>query len=552
MPTLVIEQPGIPPMTAPLGEGEVTLGRAEDNDVVLLADEVSRHHAKLLRRGMETILVDLKSLNGTYVNRQRIVERVLGHLDEIWLGSKCRMVFRDDTGQRKAGEATKARSSAILQDLDQIRAKMDRAASSLTMIGRKAETSVQAAETPVPQTTAEDLVAMSRAYRRLEALYKASKLIASDFDLDSRLSQMLDTTIDVMEAERGFVLLRESASGQLLVRVAREMGKDLEASSPSMGIAGKAAIDGDPVLMTSAGQDAQFGGRESIIRQKICSAMCVPLQFEDRILGSIYVDKRSPEGPFTKDDLELFLSLASQSSMAIENARLYEQTLREEKQRLNLGRFLSPAIVDEIMKEESSLSPGGRKRLVTTMFADIRGFTQIAEKLPPATLVQLLNEHFTALTEIIFEHQGTLDKYNGDEIMALFGAPIASPYDAEHAIRAAIAMQQACARMNADRHEHDLPVLEIGIGINTGEVIAGYIGSPRRLDFTVIGDHVNTAQRLCSHAERGQIIIGEETYHAVAELVEVRPIGTVMLKGKANPTRAYEVVALREPPPLES
>jgi adenylate cyclase len=543
MPTLVIEQPGVPSMTVPFSEGEVTIGRAEDNNVVLVADEVSRHHVKLLCRDRESVLVDLKSLNGTYVNRQRIVERLLAHQDEIWLGSKCRMVFRDDTGHRK-GDTHPEHTSAIFDDLGKIREEIDRAATNLTMIGKQADSSIYRVDTPPPQATAEDLVAMSRAYRRLDALYKASKLIASDFDLDRRLSAILDTAIEVMEAERGFVLIRDSNTGHLEVSVAREMGQDLAASSPSMGIAGKSAIDGEPVLMTNS-QDQQFGGRESIIRQNICSAMCVPLQVEDRILGSIYLDKRTPENPFTKDDLELFLSLASQSSMAIENSRLYEQTLREEKQRLNLGRFLSPAVVDEIMKEESTLSLGGRKRVVTTMFADIRGFTQIAEQLPPAMLVELLNEHFTVLTEIVFEHQGTLDKYNGDEIMALFGAPISSPYDAERAIRAAVAMQYACTEMNGKRAEKGQPILEVGIGINTGEVIAGYIGSPRRLDFTVIGDRVNTARRLCAYAEPGQIIIGEDTYAATSSLVEARAIGTVMLKGKANPTRAYEVTALK-------
>lgn len=546
MPSLVIEQPGIPSMAVPLSQDEVTIGRAEDNTVVLVADEVSRHHVKLVCRDRDVLLVDLKSLNGTYVNRQRVVERRLAHLDEIWLGSKCRMVFRDDTGHR-SGDTRAERSSAIFEDLDKIREEMHRAATNLTMIGKQADTATRRAETPPPQATAEDLVAMSRAYRRLDALYKASRLVASDFDLDRRLSKMLDTAIEVMEAERGFVLLRDSRSGGLQVSVAREMGQDLAASSPSMGIAGKSAIDGEPVLMTDA-MDQQFGGRESIIRQNICSAMCVPLQVEDRILGSIYLDKRTPDNPFTKDDLELFLSLASQSSMAIENARLYQQTLREEKQRLNLGRFLSPSVVDEIMKEDSTLGLGGRKQVVTTMFADIRGFTQIAEQLPATELVELLNGHFTVLTEIIFEHQGTLDKYNGDEIMALFGAPIASPHDAERAIRAAVAMQEACVEMNRERAANGQPRLEMGIGINTGEVIAGYIGSPRRLDFTVIGDRVNTARRLCSYAQPGQIIIGEDTYAATADLVDARAIGTVMLKGKANPTRAFEVVALRDRP----
>jgi adenylate cyclase len=546
MPQVIVEQPNVPPMTVPLAGEQVSFGRAEDNDVVLVADEVSRHHAVMCQRGGKTVLLDKNSLNGTYVNRQRIVERLLSHMDEIWFGGKCRLVYRDDTyfGREEPKEES---DSKLMRDVDKIRAEMDRVGNSLTLIARssRAPAVTGTRPTPPPQTTPEDVLAMSRAYRRLAALYRASKLIASEFDLSKRLSDVLDTAMTVMEADRGFVLLRDDTSNKLRVSVAREMGQDLAASSPSMGIAGKAAIDGEPVLMSSAVTDQEFGMRDSIIRQHIAGAMAVPLRVEDRILGSIYVDTRRADITFNEEDIELFASLAAQSAMAIDNVRLYEKMVAAEKKRSNLSRFLSPAIVAEIMKEGSALELGGQKRLVTTLFCDIRGFTQIAERLPPRVMVDILNEHFSAMTEIIFEFIGTLDKYIGDEIMAVFGAPLSAPDDALRAVQSALAIQAKNVQLNATRAQEGRPQLQIGIGINTGEVIAGYIGSPMRMEFTVVGDHVNVARRLCDLAKPGQVVAGGSTYQVVKDKVAARAIGNIVLEGKANPVDVYEIWAMK-------
>jgi adenylate cyclase len=385
---------------------------------------------------------------------------------------------------------------------------------------------------------------MSRAYRRLSALYHASKLIASDFDLNRRLSDVLDTAIEVMDADRGFVLLRDEDSRRLCLSVAREMGQDLAASSPSMGIAGKAAIDGEPVLMTDSTSDQEFGTRDSIIRQRITSAMAVPLRVEDRVMGSIYVDTHKADVTFNEEDIELFVSLAAQSALAIDNVRLYEKMVLADRKRSNLSRFLSPTILDEVMREGSSLELGGSKRVVTTLFCDIRGFTKIAESTPPDMIVSMLNEHFTAMTDLVFQYNGTLDKYIGDEIMAVFGAPLSAEDDAWRAVQTALAIQARNAELNDLRTRENRPTLDLGIGINTGEVIAGYMGSLRRMEFTVVGDYVNTARRLCDLAAADQIVVGGPTYQFVKDNVEVRSIGTVLLEGKVKPVEAFEVLGL--------
>ncbi|GMV91387.1 MAG: hypothetical protein AMXMBFR82_11650 [Candidatus Hydrogenedentota bacterium] len=542
MSKAIIEQPGVAPITVPLSKDTIHLGRAEDNDVALVADEVSRHHAKIVRRGAHVVLYDLSSLNGTYVNRQRVVERVLADKDEIWLGSKCRILFQADADAPPV--SAKAEDSPLVQDLDKIRAEMESVGNSMTLIGMQAKTPTPTTA-QAPAVSQEDLVKMGRAFRRLDALYKATKSIASEFDLHNRLSSVLDTAIEVMNAQRGFIMLKGDSGDGLKVSVARQMGQELQASSPSMGIAGRAARDGEPVLMANRERDGEFGGRESIIRQQICSAMCVPLKVEDRILGSIYVDTRDPTHTFDEEDLELFASLAAQSAMAIENVQLYERMVESEKKRASLGRFLSPSIVEEIMKEDTVLELGGRKRIVTTLFCDVRGFTPIAERISPTELVDMLNEHFTAMTAIIFELEGTLDKYIGDEIMAVFGSPLSTGDDAYRAVKAAIAIQIKNAELNERRKQQGRPLFELGIGVATGEAVAGYIGSPDRMEFTVVGDKVNTARRLCSLAEPGQVIVSEGTYSLIHDRVQVTPIGTVMLKGKEEPVHAYKVESVK-------
>lgn len=537
-------------MTVDLVSPETGFGRAEDNDFVLLADEVSRYHAKIRLVDDRAVLDDLKSMNGTYVNRQRIVERVLSDNDEVYFGSKCRAVFRDDPPEVKEQRRQAARSTPLSNDLEQIRDEMDRMTQNMTMVGAPAQSAGSpnaAAATVRTQAVIGDSLEtdrMRRAFRRLNALYKASQIMADDFNVDKRISDVLDLAMEVTGADRGFLMMREEGSNELKVRLARGMGNELEGNPPSMSIARRAAIDGENVLMESAGGD-QFSGTQSIIMQKINSAMCVPLRVEDRILGSLYVDARNTGVNFTNEDLELFSAMAQQSAMAIENVRLAERMVEAEKKRASFNRFLSPAIVEKIMNDEEEVSLGGEKRVVATMYCDIRGFTPMSEGLTPDELVELLNGHFTALTEIVFDHNGTLDKYIGDEIMALFGAPLSVGDDLANAVRAGVAMQQMNREMNEERAARGLPTFEIGIGINSGEVFSGYIGSPDRLDYTVIGDNVNVAARFCSNAKAGQVVIGQSTYEAVRDLVIAESIGEIALKGKSKAVQAYNVTGVK-------
>jgi adenylate cyclase len=249
------------------------------------------------------------------------------------------------------------------------------------------------------------------------------------------------------------------------------------------------------------------------------------------------------DNQFTQSDLELLKAIGSQMAMVIEQASLNEQIREEERMRNRLERFHSPQVIDMILK-------GGQETLddmmepkdvtATILFADIKGFTALAERMPPREVNLILNDFFSRMTDILFRYDGTLDKYIGDGLMAVFGAPMEKEDDAERGIRAAQEMMQALAAMMAGMPEDRK--FTIRIGINTGKVVAGNIGSPKRMDYTVIGDSVNTASRLESIAQPNQILIGEETYRRVQGKFNIRAVGPRKVKGKTVEVMVYEVL----------
>jgi adenylate cyclase len=207
------------------------------------------------------------------------------------------------------------------------------------------------------------------------------------------------------------------------------------------------------------------------------------------------------------------------------------------------GRYVSEDVANEIVANpDRHLKLGGEKREVTVLFGDLRGFTPIAETLDPQDAVDVLNVFLTLVVDAVFELSGTLDKFRGDGIMAFFGAPLAHEDDPSRAVRCALLMQERLKGVTF-RKFPDLR-LHMGIGINTGIVIAGNIGSERRMDYTVIGDEVNTAQRFESNAGPGQILITGNTYERIKGSVQVRDLGALRVKGKNEGVTAYDVLGV--------
>ena len=236
-------------------------------------------------------------------------------------------------------------------------------------------------------------------------------------------------------------------------------------------------------------------------------------------------------------------------SLAFINSTLvqYATEGREKaKYRKTLMKYISPALVETIMSDKDRASLGSEKRNLTVLFSDIRGFTSISEKLPAEIVIKTLNEHLNMMVSVIFDHQGTLDKFVGDCVMAFWGAPLAQPNHAELAARSALAMIKGLENLNKKWQSEGRPTLQIGVGVNTGEMLFGNIGSEQRMDFTVIGDSVNLGSRLESATKElhASIVISDSTYQLIRDLAEVRPLGEISVKGKAQKIVVYELLGM--------
>ena len=267
--------------------------------------------------------------------------------------------------------------------------------------------------------------------------------------------------------------------------------------------------------------------------------MCAPLWKGDEVIGIIHVDSPMQTKSFTPEDLELLTALSNYAAVAIQQASLNKKVHEEKVARERLEKYFSPNVATRILSE-------GEKDVqeleVSVLFADIVGFTPMAEKMSPPSVAKLLNEFFSRMEEPIFEHDGTVDKFIGDCIMAVFGAPYPQDDHAERAVRVALEMRQRLNELNNERGG-STPI-HMRMGIHSGRAVSGPIGSEKRREFTVLGDTVNIASRIESMiAKQGQIVIGENTYELVKGKFEVEDLGAVALRGKRKSVQVYEVVS---------
>lgn len=256
-------------------------------------------------------------------------------------------------------------------------------------------------------------------------------------------------------------------------------------------------------------------------------------------------------GRVTAGDLEREVRVRTGDEVGV-LAAAFNQMIRgiRERERLKgtLDRYVSRDVAQRILTESSDLDLTGELRRVTVVFMDVRGFTSLSERLSPQQVVGLLNEYFPDIIEVIYRWGGSVNKFLGDAIMAILGAPKDIDDPEGRAVRMAVEIQDRLRGKNADREVGKLPVLRLGIGVNTGYVIAGNVGSAQRLEYTVIGDDVNLAQRLEANARAGEILISQATYDKVQKFVEVIVRDPLMVKGKSIPVQVYEVVGVRDRP----
>ena len=529
---------------------KITIGRSPDNNLILSEESISRHHAEIKEMKDGYLLTDLGSYNGTKVNEKSIQSVLLKHNDKIKIGLTS-LIFL----ARKKDELSLEDPLVLTIDSDYekehkevLKSLSDSGAidSKELLVSLEAmKTSKEAAISALPEKTQAEL---ERRNKVLFVLYEISRQLNTIHDFRELLKIIMDLIFMVISADYGFlVLIGDGTEDQLIPVVVKYRGnqeKDKRQLKASQTLIHK-VINGKVAILTSnAMADSRFDGAKSLFIQKIRSAICVPLWRKDKIIGVIQLDSIRFDNQFNQDDLELLKAIGSQMAMIIEQASLNEQIREEEIMRSRLERFHSPQVIEMILKgsqetKDNVMEP--KDLTATILFTDIIDFTQLAERISPRETNIILNQYFSTMTDIIFSYDGTLDKYIGDGLMAVFGAPMEREDDAERAILAAKEMKSQLAVMMTEKGGHRKK-FDIRIGINTGRVVAGNIGSPKRMDYTVIGDPVNTASRLESIAKPNQILIGEETYRAVKDKFKIRKIGPKKVKGKRADIMVYEII----------
>jgi len=533
----LIYQDGDTPQSFTFATGEVVIGRSPECNVVLKDFGISRQHAKVLVDEEGARIVDLKSKNGTQVNGVPVVEAPLKDGDRILLG-KFQLTFTKSLEGKVVLDEAKPLSEeagTIIRSVGEL--------SKLLSAGDTAGTPAQA-----EKKAAADVQELAKSNRILKVLTEFSRDLIATRPVEQVLHQVMDIVFDHVPADRGFLMLHEEGSDKLVPMVVKHRSApssgDQARISISKTIAERVIKDRVSILTSDALVDPRFGAGDSIRFHGIRSAMCAPLWNKEQVIGIVHVDSPMLTNCFNLNDLDLLTALANYAAVAVERARLNQKIVAEEKKRERLGRFLSPQVTARIIATSESQSAAlgvPEEREVTVLFADIVGFTPLSESMSAPAVALILNDYLSRMTDVIFKYEGTLDKYIGDAIMAVFGAPLDMPDHAIRAVKTALEMRERLEEFNTERKEG--PHLRIRIGINSGKAVAGEIGSINKKEYTVLGDTVNIASRLeSSVATPMTVVIGENTQAMIKDEFECRSLGAKELKGKEKVVKAYEVL----------
>ncbi|MEO8572552.1 MAG: adenylate/guanylate cyclase domain-containing protein [Pyrinomonadaceae bacterium] len=546
-----------------------SIGRAKENDIVLNDRRASRKHAQIAGDAEGYRIIDgsfehgtlVRSVNHVFVNGSPVLEKNLISGDVIVIG-ESRLEYSDGppvtghleellnvpdtvpTNDRQGETVVEPHEVVDFDDKPLGHTQVEISANEI--MGRQSHLSMETAV-----ATPEEVKDLRRKAEILELLYEMSKSLGTVFDLKEIFERATDLIFRGTPADRVVALIAdETNDGKILpnnlvpvaVRTRDEKLDTLtEKLTISRTITQKVMREKVALLSQDAKTDAQFSGADSIVSQGVRSTICAPLITESNVHGVLYADRLDPFAAFSPDHLQLISAVAAQTAVTVETVKAHRRLAREEVARANYSRFMPEYVVKQLLENPNSFRLGGVNQTITVLFADIRGFTALSESENPEKVVGLLNRYFSAMTEIIFDHGGTLDKYIGDGLMALFGAPSASPADAMNAVKAAVTMQKRLVSLNEELHEAGYGQISVGIGLHTGEATVGYIGSDKRSEYTAIGDTVNLASRLESNALGGQILMSEATAAAGGNLIPVNPREPLTVKNRVQPVNVFEV-----------
>ncbi len=483
-------------------------GRSPDCSLEVPDPNASRQHARVVFDGTGLTLVDNRSANGTFLNEKRLTEPVRLKHDDVFRLGETRIRIQDRRGATEAGTESVFGFHDSEADLSQ------------SIVMPMAELAQQS-RSP------------DGADRRFTGLLKAMNL-SKDIN---QLNRVLEGIIEVMfelfpQTERGFLMLGKTAEElqPKAVRVKNASGSQ-EPPKISTSICRK-ALDARAAFLFNDSNPGDFDQGMSIVSLKIRSAMTVPLLVENEILGLLQVDTTDRARSFTSKDLELAAAVSQVASIALKNSQQLNQIETDTRTKDNLCRFLPGPVAQQVLDGKLDLALGGKTYAGTVLFSDIVGFTRMSESLAPERVVEMMNKYFERMVPCIRNEGGSIDKFIG---MAFWGVPIAQGNSASEGAAAALGMQIALLGFNSLEQSQGRQSIGHGIGLNTGPVVAGNIGSTDTISYTLLGDTVNTASRIEHHALKEQVLVSQSTWDGLGGAGYGIKLPPVHVRNKVEP-----------------
>lgn len=462
---------------------KLTVGRATDNDIIIPDPLASRHHLEFFEEGNKVKVSDLNSSNGTYIDGENVEGTITFNTNQVLVVGKSKFVLKklDDSFEEEKDEKKIDDNSSLF------------------------------------------------------IINQLGKILLHTNTLNDLFESVLELITQIIQSEITYVFYYKEK--QVVEDYVKNVNEPLYHFVPS------------PMLLEILKNlsEPQLFFDQNIIEKMEIDACCIlvaPFISENKFLGGfILVNKFRETHEFNSADSDILNVVASMISIGIQVDMLRENIKQETIYRNNLERFHSPDVVNLILKqtsEKKEVALDVKKIETTIFFSDIKDFTPLSERLEPEELADLLNEYFDIMTNIIFKYHGSVNKYIGDAIMALFGAPFSYGNDPKFAVTAALEMLEELKVFNKRVAENKR--ISIRIGINTGMVVAGNIGSKSRMEYTVLGDTVNVASRLEGVAPENGLLIGENTYFYIKDLFQFKDVGYLKLKGKEKKVKAFQVI----------
>ena len=503
------------------------IGRHPKNRIKIIEGGVSKVHCLIASEGERAFSIrDLGSRNGTYVNGTRIKGKTpLADGDELRIGS-TRCLFRDQMEARRVKWLDENRRDIQERILHKV--------------------APEQMNKFFPETNIIDEEMLRADYERLRISFLLQRDIGFDLHVDFILSRVLDRTFEFLEFDQGVILLIDRL-GEFAIHAykTKQMEADLVLSGSLVELV---ADTGQGMVLMHPNPSA---GREApdFIETPVQATLAIPIMDEHELQGVMVLDRWAAYNPYREKDLHLLANVANKAAAFIRNSQIAKNVTRESLERDRFRKLLSPDRAEMLVAGQLHIEPEGSAIKATLLMANIIDFRSLVAGMDPETLVTFLNGHFEGLVEIIFRHEGMIDKYLGDRLLAVWGIPQHREDDPFRAVNAAVEMQRMMETINQQREKDERPPIEMGIGVAAGTVVAGSIGSQKTRRYTVIGEAVNDVQAICASARAEQILISERTFQAVHKQFDIDEAHTLQLGDRS--LKCFEIIGEQEGRPQQ-